>query len=82
MNRDVTLYTRKNCGICDETAAILRALSGSLRFQLVEVNVDLDPLLRARYDEFVPVVAVGEQTIARAPISEQELRRALTAALG
>lgn len=81
MSREVTLYTRKNCGLCDDTAALLRALSDGLRFQLVEVDVDLDPALRARYDDLVPVVAIGDQTIAQAPINEPELRKALTAAL-
>lgn len=82
MDRDVTLYTRVQCGLCDETAAALRALSGDLRFTLVEIDIDTDAALQERYNDVVPVVAVGERVIAQAPIDEGALRALLTDALG
>jgi glutaredoxin len=82
MSREVTLYTRRQCGLCDETAAALRALSGELRFTIVEVDIDTDAALRERYNDVVPVVAVGERVIAQAPVDEGALRSLLGEALG
>jgi hypothetical protein len=81
MTPDVVLYTRKQCGLCDEAAAQLRALEAPLEFRLVERDIDEDAALRERFDESVPVVAVGDGIIARAPIEPGALREALVIAL-
>jgi glutaredoxin len=78
---EIILYTRKNCGLCDEAAADLRALQGELEFALVERDIDADPALRAQYDERVPVIAAGDQVIAEPPIEISTLRSRLRAAL-
>jgi hypothetical protein len=82
MSREVILYTRRQCGLCDETAAALRALSRDLRFTILEVDIDRDPALLERYNDIVPVVAVGERVIAQAPVDEGALRELLGEALG
>ncbi len=81
MSREVVLYTRRVCGLCDETAGQLRLLRGELRFTLTERNVDEDAELRERYNDIVPVVTVGGNVIAHAPIDPAELREAVAAAL-
>ena len=75
------LYTRRLCGICDDTAAELGRLQSALGFTLVERDVDADDALRARYGDLIPVVAVGGRIIARAPIDPDALGDALAPAL-
>jgi glutaredoxin len=82
VRREVTPYTRRNCSLCDEAAAELRSLAAQLRFAIRELDIDEDASLRERYDAIVPVIAVGERVIARAPIAAGELRAALEEALG
>jgi hypothetical protein len=82
MSREVTLYTRSVCGLCNEAVEELWLLRGPLQFTLVERNVDDDPALVALYNDIVPVIAVGEQVVAHAPIDFAGLRDALAAALG
>ncbi len=81
MSRDVVLYTRRLCGICDDTAIELRRLRDDLGFTLIERDVDDDDALRARYNDVIPAVAVGERIVAQAPIDPETLREALVAAL-
>ncbi|MEX0750355.1 MAG: glutaredoxin family protein [Dehalococcoidia bacterium] len=81
MTRDVILYTRKQCNLCDETAAELRRLRDELRFTLQELDVDEDVSLREQYNDIVPVVALGDRVIAHAPVDLAELRRTLAEAL-
>ena len=81
MSREVTLYTRRDCGLCDDTAAALEELRPQLGFTLIIRDIDDDAGLRARYNERVPVVASGGRVIAEAPVDALVLRRAIEAAL-
>jgi hypothetical protein len=81
VTRQVTLYTRRLCGLCDEAAEELRLLRDELRFTLVERDIDDDPELAARYNDIVPVIEAGGRVIAHAPLEPASLRPALAAAL-
>ncbi len=82
MSREVILFTRRVCGLCDETAEVLRSLRDDLRFTLTERDVDEDAVLREEYNDIVPVVTVGGRIVAHAPVDAEALRSALAAALG
>jgi len=55
MNR-VTLYTRRDCHLCDEAKTAIRA--SGVEVDLREVDVDTDPDLVSRYGTDVPVIVV------------------------
>ena len=57
----VTLYTRPGCGLCDAMKAALV----SRGYEVEEVNIDLDPELKARYGRDIPVAIQNDQEIAR-----------------
>ncbi|HKV29222.1 MAG TPA: glutaredoxin family protein [Candidatus Acidoferrales bacterium] len=75
--RDVTLYTRPKCRLCDEARAailpILREFSASLR----EVNIDDDKELRKLYTDDVPVIFIGSREVARHQVDTVRFRKAL-----
>ncbi|MDE2754252.1 MAG: glutaredoxin family protein [Gemmatimonadota bacterium] len=73
----VTLYTRVDCPLCDEARTLLDALSANLGFTIEAVDIDADPELRSRYNYAVPVVAVGSEELARAPIRPAALEGSL-----
>jgi uncharacterized membrane protein len=76
---NVTLYTRKNCGLCDDVKQHLEALQARFPHRLAEVDIDSDPVLRASYDQSVPVVEVGPYKL-QAPITPEALAMTLGAA--
>ncbi len=78
---EVTLYRRRECSLCDDALFELRHLSSELRFTLVERDIDGDAELRARYNDIIPVVAIGESVIAQAPIDLGELRASIESGL-
>jgi len=54
----VVLYTRPGCRLCDEAEAEIASVRREKPFELRKVNIDLDPELKRRYGEHVPVVEV------------------------
>ena len=58
---EVTLYTRRDCHLCDDAKASIRAATSlhRLAITLHEVDVDTDADLRARYSNDVPVIVVN-----------------------
>ena len=77
----VTLYSRPGCGLCEEALNLLRSLHQDLRFEINEVDIEADDELLQRYVFAIPVIAVGEREVARAPIRAGALEDALRQAL-
>lgn len=65
----LTLYTRPGCHLCEQAAGNL----ARLEFRVQTVNVDLDPELRARHGDHVPVLALGDRVLGRGVFSAARL---------
>ena len=59
----LTLYYREGCHLCDVMLQALRGLQVHLAFDLQRIDVDSNPVLRQRYDEWVPVLCHGCQDV-------------------
>lgn len=75
--RDITLYTREGCHLCEEAKAVITPLLAQFGAKLHEVDVDADPILRERYTDEVPVIFVGSQFFAKHRLDPARLRRQL-----
>ena len=71
---EVTLYTRHPCFLCDKAKASIRAAESlhRLAVELREVNIDVDPALRERFTNDVPVIYVNGVEAFRHRVSPQE----------
>ncbi|MBF6599936.1 MAG: glutaredoxin family protein [Dehalococcoidia bacterium] len=81
MSRDVTLYTRTHCGLCEEAEDELRRLEPEFGFTLTTCDVDADPTLRLEYNARVPVICVDGREVAAAPIDPGRLATVLRTTL-
>jgi glutaredoxin len=75
--RDVTLYTRPGCHLCEEAKAAILPLLSEFGAALHEVNVDDDPILRERYGWDVPVIFLGARKAAKHRVNLEKFRRQL-----
>jgi glutaredoxin len=75
--RDVTIYSRRGCHLCEEAKAQLAPLLKEFNTHLTEVNIDEDPELRARYDYDVPVIFLGTRKAAKHRVDLAQFRRQL-----
>jgi glutaredoxin len=71
------LYTRPGCHLGNDLRAICERLAVEISFDLIEVNIETDPALLARYEREVPVLFVDGRRVVRFRTSERELRRIL-----
>ncbi len=56
--KQVTLYTRAGCHLCEEAKRVLAAARERADFAYQEFDIDADPELRRLYNEEVPVIAI------------------------
>lgn len=75
--REITLYTRAGCHLCDEAKTAITPLLAPFGAQLREVDIDRNPALRERYTNDVPVVFVGPRLFAKHRVDAAALRREL-----
>jgi len=77
--RDVTIYSRPGCHLCDEAKAQIAPLLAEFGARLTEINIDEDAVLRANYDYDVPVIFLGARKVAKHRIDLKQFRRQLRA---
>jgi len=68
---EVTLYTRRNCHLCDEAKRVLHAAGITPR----EIDIDSDGELQRRFTNDVPVIFVDGREAFRHRVDADELRR-------
>jgi glutaredoxin len=75
--REVTLYTRPGCHLCEEAksaiAPFLREFGATLR----EINIDADSVLKQRYGWDVPVIFIGQRKAAKHRVDLEQFRKQL-----
>jgi glutaredoxin len=75
--RDVTIYSRPGCHLCEEAKTQIAPLLKEFNARLTEINIDEDPDLRARYDYDVPVIFLGARKAAKHRVDIAQFRRQL-----
>jgi glutaredoxin len=77
MKHQVTLYTRPGCHLCVEAKREILAAGATNDYHLVEVNIDADPTLAARYGWDIPVVAINGVVCFKHRLTAADFRREL-----
>ena len=54
----VTIYSRKECHLCEDAFDILQGLKNELKFEIHQIFIDGDENLEKQYGEQVPVTLI------------------------
>ena len=76
----VVLYFGTGCHLCETAASKLVELREELGFELVEIPIDGDRELEARYRELIPVVEIDGERACTYYVQPVPFRRRLAAA--
>lgn len=77
MTRQITLYGRPGCHLCDEARTTIARLAGEHDLAVQEVDIDGDDALLRAYLERIPVVELDGREISELELDADELRAAL-----
>ena len=77
--REVILYTRKGCHLCEIVKESLVKLQRRGGFTWHEIDVDSDAEIRHLYNDEVPVVFINGRKAFKYRMDEQEFLRKLRA---
>jgi Glutaredoxin-like domain (DUF836) len=77
--KDVILYTREGCCLCDQARDVLLAVQRRhpSTFRLRERDIETDHRLHAAYLERIPVVAIDDEEVFELFVEQSELERRL-----
>lgn len=75
--RDVTLYTRPGCHLCEEAKRVIAPALREFGAVLREVNIEKDAVLEERYGMDIPVIFLGARKAAKHRVDLEQFRRQL-----
>ena len=75
--RQVRLVGRAGCHLCDEAREVVQQECRRAGVELVEVSIDDDPDLHARYWDQIPVVEVDGEQVEALRVDAARLRARL-----
>lgn len=75
--RQVTLYTRPGCHLCEDAADLLDHLAQGIALEITTVSILEQIGLYERYKHSIPVIVIAGGPTLTAPIRAGDLRRAL-----
>jgi len=75
--RDVTLYSRPGCHLCEEAKAAIAPLLREFGAVLREVNIDEDAILKERYGWDIPLIFIGTHKAAKHRVDLAQFRKQL-----
>jgi glutaredoxin len=76
-SRNVVVYSRKGCHLCEVVKESLHKLSRRGGFTWQEIDVDTDVDLRREYNDQVPVVFIDGRKAFKYRMDEREFLRRL-----
>jgi len=68
------MVTRAGCHLCDEMAAVLDEVLPAHGLTWAPLDVDADPVLRARYSDVVPVLLRDGRPVAKVRVDRRTLQ--------
>jgi glutaredoxin len=77
MAREVVLYSRRGCHLCEIVKESLSKLARQTQFTWQEIDVDSDDALRRQFNDEVPVVFIDGKKAFKYRMNEQDFLRKL-----
>lgn len=77
MTPRLTLYSRQECCLCAEMKAVIAQVAATIPFEMEEIDIDSDALLRAQYNDEVPVLFIDGRKVFKYRVTDVELIRKL-----
>jgi len=80
--RQVILYTRPGCHLCDDAKQAMQAAGCDKEYTLEEINIESDPELLRRYQFDIPVITIDGVEAFRHRLTSETFRERMPSGAG
>ncbi len=77
MTRQLTLYKRRDCGLCEEMKEVIREVAMEYPLEIEEIDVDTAPKLIKNFGYEVPVLFIDQRKAFKYRLTAEELKKKL-----
>jgi len=77
VTRQIRLYTRRDCCLCEEMKGVVRDVAEEVPLEVEEVDVDSEPDLREKFGGEVPVLFIDGRKAFKYRVAARELKKKL-----
>ena len=77
MKSKLTLYSRQDCGLCDEMKEIVCTVALKIPIEMEEIDVDRFNELREKFGNEVPVLFIDGRKAFKYRVTKDELEKQL-----
>jgi len=77
MNHRLTLYSRRDCCLCEEMKAVIRQVASRVLLLVEEIDVDTSLELQELYGDEVPVLFINDRKAFKYRVTRKELEKKL-----
>jgi glutaredoxin len=78
MTPKLTLYSRKDCCLCNEMKAVIGEVASKIAFELEEIDVDTSAELQKQHGEQVPVLFIDGRRAFKFRVTATQLAQRLS----
>ncbi len=74
---NVTIYSKKDCHLCDIARDTLIKIQQEFPFSLTEIDIEKDKTAFDKYKYLIPVIEINDRIVFTYRINENELKNIL-----
>ena len=82
MTARLTLYSRRDCCLCDEMKAVIKAVTAKIAVDIEEIDVDSSAQLQEQFGNEVPVLFIDGRKAFKYRVTVRELEKKLNSVHG
>ncbi|WP_129689885.1 glutaredoxin family protein [Gottfriedia acidiceleris] len=77
MSVKLTLFTKENCGLCEEAKDAIRLVQSEYEIEVNEIDIYSDDALLEEYQLMIPVIQIDGETVAYGKIHKIDILNAI-----
>lgn len=77
MSIKLTLFTKENCGLCEEAKDAIRLVQSEYEIDVNEIDIYSDDALLEEYQLMIPVIQMNGETVAYGKIHKIDILNAI-----
>lgn len=77
MSIKLTLFTKENCGLCEEAKDAIRLVQSEYEIEINEIDIYSDDALLEEFQLMIPVIQMNGETVAYGKIHKIDILNAI-----